>query len=254
MVSRRQSPFGLTAVFVAALVSGSTGTDEYRPIALDMYHEMWEPYVTVVISSGDHAVRRGAGVLVEKDGNTGCHVYAFTNHHVVYGEESLNNNAPNIPDLDGSIATVELAYKTELSIPEMHLAKVVRTSKSADASLLLVPRIACGDTPVARLATDNKMIKIGATDVWHVTSAGGDPADIEIIPAHITRFGSDKYGNITLSSTLPVVLGMSGSPVFVQTWRGYEIIGIVEGREKNKERPNYIVPSEILHVLLNAVD
>jgi S1-C subfamily serine protease len=227
-------------------------TDSFQPIDHDLYEEVYKPFVLVSVSVGDDEIRRGSGFLVKHVEDGECRVLAVTNHHVVYGTESMTSDE-NVPNLGDAVVTIQLAKKFGEILSEIHLAEPLRTSKYADLSLLYIPHMTCVNTPTAELVDDARLTRIGAK-VIHMTAPGAYLGNVEVIPGHITRIGVDPMDHTTFSTTVMIVSGMSGSPVFVKTWSGYKVVGIVKAHFTldgvNNAGTNYIATAEELGILI----
>jgi S1-C subfamily serine protease len=233
-------------------VGWSNLADTQNPIDSELYEEVYKPFVLVSVSEGDVELRRGSGFLIKHVEDGECRVLAVTNHHVVYGVESMTSDE-NVPDLGKAVVTVQLAQKFGENVPEVHLADPLRTSRYADLSLLFVPHMTCADTPTAGITEDTRVTRIGAK-IIHMTAPGAEPGNIEVIPGHITRLGVDPMNHTTFSTTVMIVSGMSGSPVFVKTWNGYKVVGVVKAHFTldglNNAGTNYIVTAKELKILI----
>jgi len=224
----------------------------HNPIESTLYEEVYKPFVLVSVDQGDGVeLRRGSGFLIKHVENGECHILAVTNHHVVYGEAAMTAEE-NVPDLH-AIIIITLALKEGETVPEMHLADPLRTSKYADLSLLYIPKMSCDTTATAELADNNRLVRV-LENVLHATASGAEQGNIEIIPGQITRFGVDIAGHVTFSTNVMIVSGMSGSPVFLKTLRGYQVVGVVKSHYTldgvNNAGTNYIAPPEELRILI----
>ena len=222
------------------------------PIEPDLYEEVYQPFVLVSVHVGDEELGRGSGFLIKHVEDGECRVLAVTNHHVVYGIEAMSSDE-NVPDLGDAVVIVQPARRYDQESSDVHLAVPLRTSRYADLSLLLVPHMRCATTATATLAKSNRLVRV-LTNVLHVTASGAELGNIEIVPTVITRFGPDPMGHMTFSTNEMTVSGKSGSPVFVRTWGGYKVVGVVKSHYTfdgvNNAGTNYIATAEELVTLI----
>jgi S1-C subfamily serine protease len=215
------------------------------------YEQVYKPFVLVSVQEGDEELRRGSGFLIRHVEDGVCRVFAVTNHHVVYGTEALASDE-NVPDIGDIGIVVEFAHRVGQKSPEVHLADPVRTSRFADLSLLLVPALSCMDTFVAEIENEDE-VRVGDS-ILHMTASGAESGNVEMIPGYVTRLGVDPMGHKTMSTTVMIISGMSGSPVFTKTWTGYKVVGIVKGHFTldgiNNAGTNYIATAEELRILV----
>jgi hypothetical protein len=242
----------LLAVLFVGLGWSNRDRGAIYPIEPDLYEEVYQPFVLVSVHLGDEELGRGSGFLIKHVEDGACRVLAVTNHHVVYGIQAMSSDE-NVPDLGDAVVIVQPARKYGQDTSDVHLAEPLRTSRSADLSLLLVPHMACATTATATIAEHTHAVRV-LTNVLHVTASGAEPGNIEIVPTVITRFGPDPMGHVTFSTNEMTVSGKSGSPVFVKTWGGYKVVGVVKSHYTfdgvNNAGTNYIATSEELMTLI----
>jgi hypothetical protein len=242
----------LSIVFWGVGWSSFRTVDTFQPIDDDLYQQVYKPFVLVSVHENDKELQRGSGFLIKHVEDGECRVLAVTNHHVVYGEAAMTAEE-NVPDLGDAVITIELAKREGEMVPESHPAVPLRTSKYADLSLLYIPHMLCETTATAKLAKNNRLVRV-LTNVLHATASGAKPGNIEIVPGQVTRFGADIDGHVTFSTNVMVVSVMSGSPVFVKTLGGYQVVGVVKSHYTldgvNNAGTNYIAPPEELGILV----